>query len=111
MYGLPRTEAIAALDVVSPNGGLMTADEDLARFSRDWSGDHHGRPPAVARPRSVQETAAVMRLCSDAVFPSSPKAALRVSLERRWRRLAEESSLSASNGLTRCAWSTRSILR
>ena len=71
-----RTEAIAALDVVLPNGGLMTADEDLARFSRDWSGDHHGRPPAVARPRSVQETAAVMRLCSERWIPVVPQGGL-----------------------------------
>src|SRR5579871_3094849 len=51
-----RTEAIAALDAVLPNGGLITADEDLARYSRDWSGDHYGRPLAVARPRSAEET-------------------------------------------------------
>ena len=71
-----HTEAIAALDAVLPNGGLMTADEDLARFSRDWSGDHHGRPLAVARPRSVQETAAVMRLCSERRLPVVPQGGL-----------------------------------
>ena len=71
-----RTEAIAVLEAALPHGGLMTADEDLARFSRDWSGDHHGRPLAVARPRSVAETAAVMRLCSERRIPVVPQGGL-----------------------------------
>lgn len=71
-----RTEAIAALDAVLPAGGLLTADEDLARFSQDWSGDHYGWPLAVARPRSVEETAAVMRLCSERRIPVVPQGGL-----------------------------------
>jgi FAD/FMN-containing dehydrogenase len=71
-----RAEAIAALDAVLAGGGLMTADEDLARFSHDWSGDHYGRPLAVARPRSVQETSAVMRLCSQRRIPVVPQGGL-----------------------------------
>jgi FAD/FMN-containing dehydrogenase len=71
-----RTEAITALDAVLPNGGLMTADEDLARFSRDWSGDHCGQPLAVARPSSAEETATVMRLCSERRIPVVPQGGL-----------------------------------
>ena len=71
-----RTEAITALDAVLPNGGLMTADEDLARFSRDWSGDHYGQPLAVARPSSAEETATVMRLCSERRIPVVPQGGL-----------------------------------
>ena len=71
-----RTEAIAALDAVLPAGGLLTADEDLARFSQDWSGDHYGWPLAVARPRRVEETAAVMRLCSERRIPVVPQGGL-----------------------------------
>jgi FAD/FMN-containing dehydrogenase len=71
-----RTEAIAALDAVLPGGGLLTADEDLARFSQDWSGDHYGRPLAVALPRSAQETATVMRLCSERRIPVVPQGGL-----------------------------------
>jgi FAD/FMN-containing dehydrogenase len=71
-----RTEAIAALDAVLPGGGLLTADEDLARFSEDWSGDHYGRPLAVARPRSAEETATVMRLCSERRIPVVPQGGL-----------------------------------
>ena len=71
-----RTEAIAALDAVLPGGGLLTEDEDLVRFSRDWSGDHYGRPLAVARPRSVEETAAVMRICNERRIPVVPQGGL-----------------------------------
>ena len=41
---------IAALAGVLPEGALLTAEADLARYSRDWSGYHYGRPLAVARP-------------------------------------------------------------
>ena len=71
-----RTEAIAALDAVLPGGGLLTADEDLARFSQDWSGDHYGRPLAGALPRSAQEAATVMRLCSERRIPVVPQGGL-----------------------------------
>ena len=40
----PSASQIAALAGVLPNGGLLTEAEDLARYSRDWSGDHYGRP-------------------------------------------------------------------
>jgi FAD/FMN-containing dehydrogenase len=71
-----RAQAIAALGAVLPAGGLLTADEDLARFSQDWSGDHYGRPLAVARPRSLEEVATVMRLCSERRIPVVPQGGL-----------------------------------
>ena len=61
-----RTEAIAALDAVLPGGGLLTDEEDLARYSVDWSGDHTGRPLAVARPAvHCREVSALLRCCSE----------------------------------------------
>ncbi|ANN60584.1 FAD-binding oxidoreductase [Mesorhizobium loti] len=65
MNAVPPSSAslIAALAGVLPDGGLLTADEDLARYSRDWSGDHFGRPLAVARPSTVEEMSALMRFC------------------------------------------------
>ena len=52
-------QPLAALAGVLPQGALLTAEADLARYSRDWSGDHFGRPLAVARPGSVDEVAAL----------------------------------------------------
>ena len=53
MNAVPPSDrnALAALAGVLPEGALLTAEADLARYSRDWSGDHFGRPLAVARPR------------------------------------------------------------
>ncbi|UVC09220.1 FAD-binding oxidoreductase [Rhizobium sp. TH2] len=60
----PQAKALAALASAMPEGMLLTADDDLLRFSRDWSGDHYARPLAVARPRSVEEVSALLRHCN-----------------------------------------------
>ena len=57
-------------------GALLTAEADLARYSRDWSGDHYGRPLAVARPGSVDEMAALMRHCHAERIPVVPQGGL-----------------------------------
>ncbi|UVK54414.1 FAD-binding oxidoreductase [Mesorhizobium sp. AR02] len=78
MNAVPPTSAslIAALAGVLPNGGLLTEDADLARYSRDWSGDHYGRPLAVARPASVEEMSALMRHCHAERIPVVPQGGL-----------------------------------
>ena len=67
---------LAALADVLPGDALLTADEDLARYSRDWSGDHFGRPLAVARPGSVDAVAALMRRCHEKRIPVVPQGGL-----------------------------------
>lgn len=74
----PPTSAslIAALAGMLPKGDLLTAEADMARYSRDWSGDHFGRPLAVARPASVEEMSALMRLCHEERVPVVPQGGL-----------------------------------
>jgi FAD/FMN-containing dehydrogenase len=78
MNVVPSTSSslIAPLAGVLPSGGLLTAEEDLARYSRDWSGDHFGRPLAVARPASVEEMSALMRRCHEQHIPVVPQGGL-----------------------------------
>src|SRR6266700_1220533 len=78
MHVVPPASAslIAPLAGVLPSGGLLTAAEDLARYSRDWSGDHFGRPLAVARPASVAEMSALMRRCHEERIPVVPQGGL-----------------------------------
>ena len=78
MNAVPPTSAsqIAALAGLLPNGGLLTEEADLARYSRDWSGDHYGRPLAVARPSLVEEVSAVMRFCHAERIPVVPQGGL-----------------------------------
>jgi len=59
-----QAKALAALAAAMPEGTLLTADRELERYSIDWTGDHYGRPLAVARPRSVEEVSLLMRHCS-----------------------------------------------
>jgi FAD/FMN-containing dehydrogenase len=57
-------------------GLLLTEADDLAPYSRDWSGDHHGLPLAVARPRSTAEVAELVRQCAAARMPVVPQGGL-----------------------------------
>jgi len=60
----PNRDALQAIAAALPPDTLLREEADLARYSRDWSGDHFGMPLAVARPRSTEEVAHIMRLCS-----------------------------------------------
>jgi FAD/FMN-containing dehydrogenase len=78
MNAVPPNSAslIAALAGMLSDGGLLTEAEDLLRYSRDWSGDHFGRPLAVARPASVEEMSALMRHCHAERVPVVPQGGL-----------------------------------
>jgi FAD/FMN-containing dehydrogenase len=71
-----KEQIVAALGEILPAGGLLTAPEDLERYSRDWSGDHFSLPLAVARPGTVAEAAALMRRCWDLSLPVVPQGGL-----------------------------------
>jgi FAD/FMN-containing dehydrogenase len=77
---------------------LLTDADAMERYSRDWSGDHYGRPLVVARPRSTEELSQLMNCCHGqqihvvpqggltglvgAAVPSYPGGEVVVSLER-----------------------------
>ena len=60
----PDRQAVLALASFLPDGSLLTEPEDLARYSRDWSGDHSGLPVAVVRPRTVHEVSLILQHCT-----------------------------------------------
>ena len=59
-----------------PADFLIDDDEDMARFSRDWSGDHFAIPRAVARPRSTEELSLFMRRCHERRIRVAPQGGL-----------------------------------
>src|SRR5579863_9496582 len=59
-----------------PSDILIDDLQDMARFSRDWSGDHFAVPRAVARPRSVHELSILMQRCFDRRIPVAPQGGL-----------------------------------
>ena len=58
--GLALVEELLAL--LGPRGVLTGADAEAACV--DWRGMYHGRTPAVVRPGTTEEVAAVVRLCA-----------------------------------------------
>ncbi len=64
--GLPPPDRhhVLALASILSDGSLLTEAEDLARYARDWSGDHAGMPVAVVRPRTVHEVSLILRHCT-----------------------------------------------
>jgi FAD/FMN-containing dehydrogenase len=64
---------LAAIRTVVGDRGLLTDPSDTAAYTADWRRLYQGRTPAVVRPATTQETAAVVRLCSDAGVPIVPQ--------------------------------------
>ncbi len=93
-----QESALAALAAAMPAEMLLTDADAMGRYSRDWSGDHFGRPLAVARPRSTAEVSQLMKCCHEhqihvvpqggltglvgGAVPSYPGGEVVVSLER-----------------------------
>ncbi|WP_270936664.1 FAD-binding oxidoreductase [Falsiroseomonas oryzae] len=53
--------------------GLLTDPADIAPHLTDWRGLYQGASPAVARPASTEEVAAVVRLCAETRTPLVPQ--------------------------------------
>lgn len=64
---------LSAIRAVVGDRGLLTDPADTAASSEDWRHLYQGRTPAVVRPATPQETAAVVRLCADAGVPIVPQ--------------------------------------
>ncbi|GLS21888.1 oxidoreductase [Labrys miyagiensis] len=78
MNALPPSQqkALAALFAAMPADLLLSDGEALERYSRDWSGDHYGRPLAVARPRSKEELSLLMGCCYEQQIHVVPQGGL-----------------------------------
>jgi FAD/FMN-containing dehydrogenase len=64
---------LTAIRAIVGDRGLLTDPGDTAAYSEDWRRLYRGRTPAVVRPGTTQETAAVVRLCADAGVPIVPQ--------------------------------------
>ena len=72
----PDSAALERLLAVLPAELILTAGEDLERFSQDWSGDYYGRPLAVARPRDTAEVSHILQSCHRLGIPVVPQGGL-----------------------------------
>ena len=62
-----------ALRAVVGDRGLLVEPSDTAAYCADWRGLYQGRTPAVVRPASTAECAAVVRLCAERAIPVVPQ--------------------------------------
>ena len=62
---------IPALKTLLGDAKVLTGP-DTARYARDWMGNYHGTPLAVARPGTTAEVAATVRLAADHGLPIIP---------------------------------------
>src|SRR5689334_5405069 len=60
---------LASIRAVVGDRGLLTDAATTQAASEDWRRLYKGRTPAVIRPASTEEVAAVVRLCAEAGVP------------------------------------------
>ncbi len=70
------SELLEGLRDILGDNGLLTDDDARERHSTDTSGWGAATPLAVARPASVEEVSAVMKLCSEAGQSVTPQGGL-----------------------------------
>jgi FAD/FMN-containing dehydrogenase len=62
----PQSDLLDAIRKVVGARGLLTDPADTAGYTEDWRRLYRGTTPAVVRPASTEELAAVVRLCAAA---------------------------------------------
>ncbi|MGI4942518.1 MAG: FAD-binding oxidoreductase [Janthinobacterium lividum] len=73
-HSLPSDAGLLpALHAVVGDRGLLTDPADTAPYCEDWRRLYHGRTPAVVRPATTEEVAAVVRLCAARGVPVVPQ--------------------------------------
>ncbi|WP_106478190.1 FAD-binding oxidoreductase [Phytohalomonas tamaricis] len=60
-----KANFIDALVALLGANAILQPPEDFARYTQDWAGHRLGEPLAVARPKTTEEVAAVVRLCRE----------------------------------------------
>ena len=70
---LPATTLLDAIRAIVGHRGILTEPSDTAPYSQDWRRLYQGRTSAVIRPGTVQELAAVVKLCARSGTPIVPQ--------------------------------------
>ena len=68
-----HTSLATALRAIVGERGLLLDPADTAPYCEDWRRLYQGSTPAVVRPGSTAECAAVVRLCADRAVPLVPQ--------------------------------------
>src|SRR4029077_14159587 len=66
-------ELLSRLSGIVGERGLITDPGDMEPYVVDWRGFYRGAAPAIVRPASTAEVAAVVRLCAETSTPIVPQ--------------------------------------
>jgi len=74
-YNKINSPILEAIKLIVGHEAVITQHDDLEKYSHDETEDLHYYPEVVAKPKTVQEVAALMKLCNDNLIPVTPRGA------------------------------------
>src|ERR1700735_3700118 len=74
-YNKITSDILSAIKSIVGEDAVITEHSSLEKYSHDETEDLHYYPEVVAKPKSVEEVSALMRLCNDHLIPVTPRGA------------------------------------
>jgi glycolate oxidase len=74
-YNKITNDVLAAIISIVGDNAVITQHASLEKYSHDETEDLHYYPEVVAKPKSVQEVSALMKLCDEHLIPVTPRGA------------------------------------
>src|SRR6202012_4114031 len=74
-YNKISEQILSAIKEIVGEGYVINTQPELEKYSHDETEDLHYYPEVVARPRSVQEVSALLKLCNKNLIPVTPRGA------------------------------------
>ncbi len=73
MATVSRTATLERLGAAVGTQGIFTAPAELEPYVNDWRGIYHGGAAAVVRPGTVEQVAAIVKICAETKTPLVPQ--------------------------------------
>src|ERR1700751_1006226 len=74
-YNKITEEILKAIKQIVGDNAVITSHAELEKYSHDETEDLHFYPEVVAKPKSVEEVSALMKLCNQNLIPVTPRGA------------------------------------
>jgi glycolate oxidase len=74
-YNKITADILTAIKVIVGDDAVITNHDGLEKYSHDETEDLHYYPEVVAKPKSPEEVAALLKLCNEHLIPVTPRGA------------------------------------
>jgi glycolate oxidase len=74
-YNKITSDILSAIKSIVGEDAVLTQHSSLEKYSHDETEDLHYYPEVVAKPKSVEEVSALMRICNEHLIPVTPRGA------------------------------------